>query len=653
MPIATSPTVFETTDATGNTSTSYTLAIGSTAQGTLTAGDHDFYRVNLVAGQTYSVAMTGTGVNNVKDTLLKLYASDGLSLLASNDDGLPGNNSTLTFTATSTGSYYLDAAAFTGADTGQYGVSVTAGARNSFDLSMAAGVIDGDASWSATAGTGTVVTYGFRQSAASYTVTGSNITTFTQVSAAERAAVQLALQLWSDASGIVFQEVNAGGFTDSATILIGNYTDSTDGAGAFAYYPGSTAAASSAGDVWLNTTSISTTSAAVGSFSFFAIMHELGHALGLSHPGSYNASPGVSITYANSAQFDQDSQQYSIMSYFDEANTGAAYNFANTPQMADVLAVQNIYGTNTATRAGDTVYGYNSNITGTLASVYNFSLNTTPAFTIWDGGGIDTLDGSGYTGAQRIDLTAGSFSNMRGSTNNIAIAAGAVIENAVGGSGADTLVGNAANNRLSGNAGTDTLDLSGNATFGGNNGAYVDLGGGAVLDGFGSYDTLLSVENVIGTDSLYPGFAPYSDLMFGSAATNIIEGRGGNDYIEGFGGADELYGQTGNDILSGGDGSDVLVFGTGSDYVFGGTGSDAFYIQVGDLRAGDYDTIVDFVVGQDFFAVSASLSGQVGVYEAAAGVVLMYAYTAGGTWYQQVYGTGVSAAAITAALFYV
>ena len=222
-----------------------------------------------------------------------------------------------------------------------------------------------------------------------------------------------------------------------------------------------------------------------------------------------------------------------------------------------------------------------------------------------------------------------------------------------GGGGADFLNGGAGNDQLFGGTGIDTLNLSGDAAAGGNNGVYVDLGGGATLDGFGSYDTLSSIENVIGTDSLYPGFAPYSDLIFGSAAVNNIEGRGGNDYLEGFGGNDVLYGQIGNDILSGGADADSLLGGVGNDYVFGGSGGDAFYIQTTDVRAGDYDTIVDFTAGEDFFAVSSSLNGQIGVYQAAPGIVLMYANTAGGVWYQQVYGTGVTAAAVTAALVYI
>jgi serralysin len=531
MPIATRPSFIEAGDAAAGAGTTYTLALGSTVQGSLTAGDHDFFRVNLIAGQVYSFALTGTGVNNVKDTLLKLYSADGISLLSSDDDGLPGNNSTLTYTAQTTGSYYIDASAYTATDTGQYGLSVTAGNRNNFDLNMAAGVIDSDNSWSPVAGAGAVVTYGFRQSAASYTA-GSNIGSFTQVSTVERAAVKLALQLWTDATGIVFQEVNSGGFTDNATILIGNYTDSTDGAGAFAYYPGSTASASSAGDLWLNTNSVSTTSIPVGSYSFFAVMHELGHAIGLSHPGLYNAAPNVSITYANNAQFTQDSQQYSVMSYFDESSTGASYNYANTPMLADILAAQNIYGANAATRTGDTIYGSNSNIIGATASVYNFGGNTTPAFCIWDAGGIDTIDASGYATNQIINLNEGAFSSIGTGVNNISIAMSVTIENAIGGNGADTIIldGRAQDNVIDGALGNDTVY----ETYNFGSGYLLRSGGTAnnfMIVGAAGSDNLQNIEFVHFAD----GTTVSTAALVGSspiiARTNDFNGDGQSDIL--------------------------------------------------------------------------------------------------------------------------
>ena len=159
------------------------------------------------------------------------------------------------------------------------------------------------------------------------------------------------------------------------------------------------------------------TPASVG-YAWQAITHELGHTLGLAHGGDYNASNGVPITYQGSAYFYQDSQQYTIMSYFDGAYTGqaavkwdganSAFMYAQTPQVHDILAVQNIYGADYTTRSGDTVYGFHSTAD---RGVFDFSTNTAPIVTIWDGGGNDTLDLSGFNGDDFIDLHEGAFSS--------------------------------------------------------------------------------------------------------------------------------------------------------------------------------------------------------------------------------------------------
>ena len=248
-PAAILPTVVETTDAAASTATTYSLQLGETAQGNISfTGDRDWYAVTLQAGQTYTFALTGTGTNNVIDPYLRLYNAAGTTELINDDDSLPGNNSIFTYTATTSGTFYLAAGAFDDSGTGQYGISATVGTKASFDTPMGGGVIDTDSAWTSTPGTGAVVTYAFRQTAATYTVNGSDISTFTQLTATQIAAVRQTLQAWSEVSGITFVEVNPGGYSNNATMLFGNYTDANDGAGAFAFFPGSTANTAQAGD---------------------------------------------------------------------------------------------------------------------------------------------------------------------------------------------------------------------------------------------------------------------------------------------------------------------------------------------------------------------------------------------------------------------
>jgi serralysin len=86
---------------------------------------------------------------------------------------------------------------------------------------------------------------------------------------------------------------------------------------------------------------------------------------------------------------------------------------------------------------------------------------------IWDGGGNDTVDASGQRLSVNIDLTSGKFNSIgvddtyyfyaTSATNNVSIAYGTDIENAIGGSGTDTLIGNGLSNSLAGGSGSDTI----------------------------------------------------------------------------------------------------------------------------------------------------------------------------------------------------
>lgn len=306
-------------------------------------------------------------------------------------------------------------------------------------------------------GSGVTVSFAFRSNAP--TTLPTDVNGFSQFSAAQIAATLLALQSWADVANIRFVRVDDGnGYSDNATLLFSNYSSGQEGAAAFAYMPGATAFGSASGDVWVNRSLGANISPIQLGYGAQTLVHEIGHAIGLSHPAAYNASADATITYNENATYYEDSRQYSVMSYFSESNTGGSFfrAYSSAPLMDDIAAIQRLYGANMTTRTGDTVYGFNSNTGQPWLTANNSSLGV--IFSVWDAGGVDTLDFSRYSQAQVIDLRQGHFSNVGGMVGNVSIAMGAVIENAIGGLGADIIIGNAADNRLAGGGGNDQID---------------------------------------------------------------------------------------------------------------------------------------------------------------------------------------------------
>lgn len=434
---------------------------------------------------------------------------------------------------------------------------------------------------------------------------------FSAFNAGQIAVARTAIGLWNDLIDITFKETKSG----DADITYGNTY--TGGAQAYAYLPfGSTIdqyyydnfdfsqAGRLGGDVWIDGF-VASNFFPLGN-SYYAtttMIHETGHALGLSHPGDYNAigpdGEVLSPTYENQAEYAQDSLQYSIMSYFDGYETGAQFidfqllNFAypSTPMIHDIASIQAIYGADYTTRAGDTVYGFNSTEVGTA---YDFTSNTRPVLSIWDGGGNDTLDLSGFKTPSTIDLNPGAFSSAGGADHfytldeinearaklgfaartqatydyyqdlikqlgitsplfkdNISIAYGATIENAIGGLGDDKIIANTAANMLNGKGGYDTVSYE-TAT----SGVQISLKVGAVGAGGAAGDTLKFIEGVIGSD--------YNDTIKGSFADNTIAGGRGDDVMSGRGGADTYVFRTaglstGHDTIIDFSGDDVIA----------------------------------------------------------------------------------------------
>jgi hypothetical protein len=249
-------------------------------------------------------------------------------------------------------------------------------------------------------------------------------------------------------------------------------------------YPGTGAG----GDVWLNNAPNFASNYEVGSGYYQALLHEIGHALGLKHP--------FDTTTANSNLLDaqHSTKLFTVMAYENVTGqpTYASTLFPTTPMVYDVLAIQYLYGKSTTFNAGD--------------SNYNFSESGAYDETIYDAGGVNAFV---YTGkkAATIDLNQGHGSYI-GQENwitdfttgqkieripNVWVAFDTLIRNASGGDGNDTLIGNSADNILSGGAGIDM------AVYGGKFTAYaVSASGGdaTVASQADGTDTLHGVERL-------------------------------------------------------------------------------------------------------------------------------------------------------------
>lgn len=299
---------------------------------------------------------------------------------------------------------------------------------------------------------------------------GSDYVGFNSFTAAQMQSARLALDLWADVAGLDFVE-NAAPSSRQGQITFANSDTIGNGVWGFAFTSGTTRPLwvnHGIGDTWSGGTP--------GHYDFSALLHEVGHTLGLLHPGTYNASgSNRPVTYANNADFYQDSTQYTLMSYFSASNTGASHGsrYPSTPMIYDILAVQDFYGRNYATRAGDTVYGFNSTAG---RSVFDFTINRQPVVAIWDGGGHNMLDLSGFTAQSSVDMRPGSFSDVAGLARNLSLAVGTFIARLATGGGADTVRDNALDNQIFTGSGNDTILLLG--------------GGNDTVDGGAGVDTL-------------------------------------------------------------------------------------------------------------------------------------------------------------------
>ncbi len=186
--------------------------------------------------------------------------------------------------------------------------------------------------------------------------------------------------------------------------------------------------------------------------------------------------------------------------------------------------------------------GYTGSISDT--TVHSVDFNTIENFIVTTGRGNDSI-----TTGDGADI-------LSGGKGNDVLNGGGGDDVLRGGGGRDTLIGGAGSDVLNGGGGTDVADYSGAGR--GVNASLLD--GVATDDGDGSSDTLIQIENLVGSQ--------FNDVLAGNNDANTLTGGAGRDVLRGHGGDDVLIGGRGDDTLHGGGGdNDVAVMsGRRADY---------------------------------------------------------------------------------------
>ncbi|MES2903493.1 MAG: M10 family metallopeptidase C-terminal domain-containing protein [Pseudomonadota bacterium] len=526
--------------------TAATLGLGTYYGNIDASGDNDYFRIDVVAGQTYGFVFAGGAASNAEFSTagntaatLSLYTSTG-ALIGSNLNF----ESSVTYYAPTSGTIYVRAAGLTGT-TGGYTLDVA-----QIDLSTRDPLES--LNWDRAANIDTVLVDGVPTA---YVYFGAAGETFGEsiVAAgwtqAQIDAVMTALQTdYTPITGINYVRT-----TDVTQAEFRMQTTPTANYGAY-FYPQDPAYGTQEGIGVFNLASGGFGSLPQsldrGGYSYAVILHEFGHAHGVAHPhdtgGGSEIMLGVNGATGSLGVFNLNQGVYTVMSYNDAWRlhpdgpsaftvAGIDNGWSATLGAFDIAVLQARYGQHTA-NTGDTVYA--------LTDVADDAFYQT----IWDTGGIDTISYGGTFNAQ-IDLTAATldYSPTGGgvlsflynpqppiATNSFLVRGGytiandVVIENASGGSGNDVLIGNEVANTLTGNGGNDTL-----------------------------------------------------------------MGRAGNDL---------LVAGAGNDVVSGGDGLDVIQLGGGDDIFVAEIGTTESVLKTGSMSV---DIITDFdLLGDDLIDLS-------------------------------------------------
>jgi hypothetical protein len=378
--------------------------------------------------------------------------------------------------------------------------------------------------WGGATGSAASITYSFPWfNGSSAVFSGPNGTNYSAVNeqnstlhygltGVEQVAATNALQAWASVANLNFTQVadNASTVGD-IRFAFTNASTMTSGVWGYANQPNSFYP--SGGDVWINSTHYIDSNWSSGSYNFEAIMHEIGHTLGLKHPGNYDA--GGHLPNPPFLPTNLDNRTETIMSYNDfnslfvtvTTTPSGGHSWSSrtinpeTPMVLDIQAIQYIYGANNTYHTGN--------------DIYSFDPKTPFLKTIWDAGGSDTISVTNFFTDCIIDLRPGHYSTiaiLSDSTDginwnsppskptydnspNLGIAYNCIIENANGGFGSDTIYGNQANNIVDGSYGTDTFVESGvRSSY-----SIIKLNNKIILtdkSGANGTDQILNIENL-------------------------------------------------------------------------------------------------------------------------------------------------------------
>ena len=284
------------------------------------------------------------------------------------------------------------------------------------------------------------------------------------------------------------------------------------------------------------------------------VSHELLHSVGL-----LDVEQAAGDLYSG----DENSARYTLMSYQLHPREN---RYATELQLYDIAALQSLYGRDTDNGAGITVY---SQFTETAEPFPG----SDRIFCIWDASGDDTIDAHLRSNATLIDLRPGYFSSIgpgasvlltsgetpaltNPGTLNISIAFGAYIENAIGSSVGDLIIGNLLSNRLEGGGGADVI--------------YGEGSDSIHEAGDGTYDQVTK-DTESKTEEAPTG-------VIGFVTDKISQ----SDHLLGGAGGDYLHGGRGSDLIEGGDGDDYIIGGGGSDDIWGGASDSELTTTEGD-----------------------------------------------------------------------